>query len=129
MCCCQWWRKFGERTHHRLNSLGPILRFLSQRDLLIPQEYPLPSSKNAPKPPTRLHIRFAQHDLRCCTGELYLGAITNRGVLAFFSCIDENVFDTELACEWTEEVKNAASYYLVETNDKLEDVEPPAARL
>ncbi|EKM60578.1 uncharacterized protein PHACADRAFT_51780, partial [Phanerochaete carnosa HHB-10118-sp] len=85
---------------------------LGNRDLIIPHEYPLPPSKNSPKPPTRIHLRVAQHDMRCCTGELYLGAITTRGVLAFFSCIDENTFDTEMAREWTEEVKNAALYYL-----------------
>ncbi|GJE91993.1 hypothetical protein PsYK624_081460 [Phanerochaete sordida] len=101
---------------------------LGNRDLLIPASYPL-APKGAPPPEPVLRLRVAEHDMRSCAGERYLGAMTARGVLTFFCCVDENCHDAGLAGEWTAEVRDAALHYLVHANPRLKDGEPPAARL
>lgn len=41
-----------------------------------------------------------------------MGALTTRGRLSIFSCVDANTYDIELVREWTEEVKDAALVFL-----------------
>lgn len=96
-----------------------------QRDALIPTEFPLKAGKEG----ARLRLRTVYHDLRVCTSELYLGALTSKKQLTFFSCVDLNTFDEDLVCEWTEEVKEAALYYLTSRNPELKIDEMHRARL
>ena len=67
--------------------------------------------------------------MRVCTSELYLGAVTNRKQLNFFSCADLNAFDEDLVREWTKEVKNAALFYLTTSKQHTEAAESRYAKL
>lgn len=85
-----------------------------QRDPLLPSHFPLPSAPKMDVPPARVHVRAMYHDMRVSPGELYLGAVTNGGQLAFFTCVDLSTYDEAVVREWTEEVTNAAVFYFAQ---------------
>lgn len=85
---------------------------LGDRDALMPECYPLAPPGGAPQWPVRLRLLSAAHDLRCRSGELYLGALTWRGRLQFFTAFDAHTYDAELVRAWTEEAKAAALAFL-----------------
>lgn len=78
----------------------------TQRDKLIPLEYPIASG------PPRLRIVNYDSALRCRPTELYLGAVTSHGQLELFAHYDANVFEEEVVQEWVEEVRAATVHYL-----------------
>jgi hypothetical protein len=67
--------------------------------------------------------------MRVCTSELYLGALTNRQRLQIFSCTDLNAFDEDLVREWTEEVRDAALFYMAAAGREGQDKKHKQARL
>ena len=87
-----------------------------QRDLILSYEYPLQNTQESP--PVRLRIADYLIHLRCRPSELYLGALTMRGQMQFFSYSDANIYDPLIVKEWMDEVCNAAMYYLVDQKAK-----------
>lgn len=115
-----------------LGDVSPVigcLQYLSeflQRDHLLPVGYPYTSPKESTAP-ARLRLLRTNSDLRCRPGELYLGAVTSRGHLSVFSCVDANTYDMNIVMEWMEEVREAVLFYL--GRDDAERVESVQARL
>lgn len=91
---------------------------LGNRDAILPYEYPIQttSGSNPARLPVRLRITDYIIHLRCRPSELYLGALTMRGQLQFFSYSDTNTYDPLIVEGWMEEVCNAAIHYLGESS-------------
>ncbi|KAI5114579.1 hypothetical protein M0805_003292 [Coniferiporia weirii] len=84
-------------------------------DMLFPSSYPLPPTNSGPTQthtPVRLRVRSNTLRLRCRPGELYLGASSARGRVAFFSHADVRAYDESVVREWVGEVRDAAVFYL-----------------
>jgi len=82
---------------------------LGNRDLLIPDEYPIQSQDHSG--PTVRFERQKGH-LRCRPAELYLGALMRHKKLEFFVYYDGNVFDERIVRLWVDEAKAATLHYL-----------------
>jgi len=83
-------------------------------DLLLPPEYPLPSSdsEKSVKPEPILRATLTTNRLRCRPSELYLGTFMSGRQIHLFVFWDGNVYETALIKEWLDEVRNATEWYL-----------------
>ncbi|KAK0503445.1 hypothetical protein EDD18DRAFT_1064752 [Armillaria luteobubalina] len=63
----------------------------------------------------KIYLRCSGIRLRCRPGEIYLGASTFRNELELVVYWDNNVTEKAIIEEWLQEVKMAASYYLLES--------------
>ncbi|PBK78347.1 uncharacterized protein ARMOST_03892 [Armillaria ostoyae] len=80
-------------------------------DKLLPREFSDPIDGETPK----IYLRCSGLRLRCRPGEIYLGASTFRNKLELVVYWDNNVTEKAIMEEWLQEVKRAASYYLLES--------------
>ncbi|PBK78307.1 hypothetical protein ARMSODRAFT_947198 [Armillaria solidipes] len=78
-------------------------------DKLLPCEFPVGGET------PRIYVRCSGLRLRCHPGEIYLGASTFRNELELVVYWDNNVTEKTIIEEWLREVKNATSYYLLES--------------
>ncbi|KAG9316805.1 hypothetical protein JVU11DRAFT_2870 [Chiua virens] len=124
---------------------------LGNMDLVVPSEYPLPSSHplspysplphpakpgyvvpplpspSIPEAATtsKLVVENWTSYYRTNPGGRYLGASTWRGQLKMFLHYDSNLYEEELVKEWLDELKAAVLWYLGTANGK--GSEPPAS--
>ncbi|KAK0483807.1 hypothetical protein IW261DRAFT_1591871 [Armillaria novae-zelandiae] len=96
--------KLGIVTSFGGSSFGSI-------DKLLPREFSDPIGGETPK----ICLRCSGIRLRCRPGEIYLGASTFRNELELVIYWDNNVTEEAVIEEWLQEVKMAASYYLLES--------------
>ncbi|KAK0228722.1 hypothetical protein IW262DRAFT_1446276 [Armillaria fumosa] len=96
--------KLGIVTSFGGSSFGSI-------DKLLPREFSDSIDGETPK----IYLRCSGIRLRCRPGEIYLGASTFRNELELVIYWDNNVTEKAMIEEWLQEVKMAASYYLLES--------------
>lgn len=106
-------------------------------DFMVPLDYPLPAGHHlSPLSPShhphragypvctvpddvvlecetpRLHVEYWQTHFHTRPGQTYLGAVTSRKQLQYFSFYDENVHSTDVIRELMGELKEATLWYL-----------------
>ncbi|KAH0825745.1 hypothetical protein J3R83DRAFT_9918, partial [Lanmaoa asiatica] len=122
-------------------SQGPVFAQrgsnLGDMDHMIPLDYPMPAShqlsplSSSPHPhragypvctvpddvalqceTPRLHVEYWQTHVRILPGDIYVGALTSRKQLQYFSLYDENVYSRDITRELLGEIKEATLWYL-----------------